>query len=252
MDVIAIVQEPSTTLNRIGIVMNVVAGFLLAPEIIGLERIQRLELGAERAAKRIEERPIEPPLLGITLYSRTAETSEIQYETPKSLVPYFSLIAPLFLIVALTAAAEIVNRVPWPDYVRLMLVLIIIIISHVVPLLGAVLFVIPAIFFLNNERVVNLTGSVPSIAAKWFKAAFVVALLGFQACLGLVVWPGTFPSMVEYIGLRFVIWISRGVLGILGSPDGAGPGEERLRGYVVAAGVILFVVGNGFQLVATF
>ena len=42
-------------LNRVGIVLNIVGGLLLAPQLIGLPRIRRAEESAERTIQRIHD-----------------------------------------------------------------------------------------------------------------------------------------------------------------------------------------------------
>lgn len=46
-------KDLSKTLNVIGIVLNFLAGVMLAPEAIGIERIRKLELRTEVASKSI-------------------------------------------------------------------------------------------------------------------------------------------------------------------------------------------------------
>lgn len=58
-------MEPET-LNRIGIILNFLAGFLLAPELLGTERLKRIEDFLERLAPRIADS-------GIHIISKTSQ-----------------------------------------------------------------------------------------------------------------------------------------------------------------------------------
>jgi hypothetical protein len=50
-------------LNRVGVVLTFLAGFLLAPQLIGLDRIRRVESWAERRAGSFTTARVSVPLI---------------------------------------------------------------------------------------------------------------------------------------------------------------------------------------------
>jgi hypothetical protein len=50
------IQESSILLNRLGIILNLIAGFLIAPELIGEERLKRFEIWMKERLHRINKK----------------------------------------------------------------------------------------------------------------------------------------------------------------------------------------------------
>lgn len=166
-------QVDAATLNRLGIVLNFLAAFLVGPELIGEGRLRRLEGWLERSSDRL---------------ARWLQRAAVWLRREQ--VGRFVTFGGGFIVLLALGYW-------W---------------------LGA------------------LTGDVSSMAQRG------------RAVFGL----GLVASAVTFIGLPLLALALIAVARLLRVLVASLAGDDRLRGYAVALGIICLVVGNAMQLAATY
>jgi len=221
--------DPNFTiwLNRAGIILNFLAGFMLAPELIGLARLQRAEDRIERTLQTM--RRVSNQLTPSELTPNRVVTSD--FMTVYSGI-YFAILGSLLL---LTISSGL-------DYLSAFL--------FVVVLIRAIY----QVCIILTARIVKASG-VPDgglhrYALKNSRLALITTVM---IILGLVLLPVTIPIMimlsivvlVELVILRFVRYLLDRMIGLM-------LGSDRLRSILIFWGILFFIGGNLLQFVATF
>jgi hypothetical protein len=220
-------ESASTTvadlLEQVGIVLNVFAGFLLAPQLIGLSRIRRAEQAAETTMRRLE-----------TAASARARALQADIRRPAGfwdavemlLLPHRSrlwisvrgmrlLLQGLLILGVPTAALAVAARLSlgWPLFA-------------VVPAAAAISWVLLVPLFLSLGRL-----------APW-------AWSGLALPFGVVAVVGSVPMLLKYVGAHALATVAGFTVRRL-------EGRDRALGLMTALGVLFFVTGNACQFAAT-
>jgi hypothetical protein len=213
--------------NRMGIILNFCAGFLLAPELIGVQRLQRFE-------KFLEE----------------------------SILRFRNAISRLALRIR-TVLARVLAR--FPIIAREFVVVYVVIYGLFIALLSVILWgvFLYATLFVFQLSAPEIAVLVICAAAIPFVAICASALMRQNQPLRVIKYISWPILICEFGFLLIPLTISLMILGtaslvgalllnsVLGIVIARLTGNDRLRGIVVALGIALFIVGNTLQLLAT-
>lgn len=227
-------------LNRIGILLNFIAGFLLAPELIGIERIERLQ-------KRIE---ILLNNLKISLSSAITRVNNFYSSLlkisnegePKRVLMWVILsitsISAIYGIIVLLTRRGIDNLVLL-FFVPHLLVSLVFSVQTVVEFTRA-----ESNHESSNNKLKRL------LRSFWIIFEFIIILLG-SVLFGLIIELLTPFYLIAFLTgnisrllLQFVYFIVSTIFSKL-------YGDERLKSALVSLGIIIFIIGNFLQLIAT-
>ncbi|HJQ14496.1 MAG TPA: hypothetical protein VJ830_07095 [Anaerolineales bacterium] len=230
----------NTLLNRIGIILNVLAGFLIAPELIGVERINRFQVILET---RINDNTQ-------LLKDRTARYQHfyILDNVDYRFVLVHSLIVTLIAI-------GIIYSVLMRDFVLMGQFMIL---GFTLSFVYALLMIWEHIYpeasheirdiaprFRGRDMLANGVDSVlllllaVILAITWMAASFIITIVVLLSSRRL------YPAAVILIlllGLQKTIGFI--VLRL--------QGDDRMQTLLISWGIALFIVGNLLQLIATF
>lgn len=216
-------------LNRVGIILNFLAGFMLAPELIGLRRIKKFELYTERMMNSLffsSSKFLKP---------RVPDYNQDFYDGFNALFwKWFFLVNG---ICALVLGLTIQHRDnPLARFLSILVVLFF--------LLQLLLLILILIFEGRYEIDFEIDGFHPIVQ---------ILLRGLGILLGFV-----FITMVAnvFVLMNLILiplrlfytigfYLSRNILIML-------EGKDKLRSLIVLVGVLFFVLGNLFQFIATF
>jgi hypothetical protein len=210
-------------LNRVGVVLNMVGGLLLAPQLIGLDRIQSAEEAAERTIQRVHTsaslrvRDFEhKPQTLIEIFLSIFDPFTPRYWVSKAGI--IMLIQGTMTLAVLTAGLSFGAHAlfGWPLIV-------------VAPVAAVTCWLLALLPVWEQWRVPK---------RQW---AFAVAFLP----LGLWNFLLGIPILFKYIAARCLVIVAGFVLGRLG-------GNEKLLGLLTSTGLLFFVAGSGCQFSATF
>jgi hypothetical protein len=205
--------------NRLGIIMNFLAGFLVAPELLGEERLVKTERYLENRFQRIQDvltrakdriKDSGPSISG-------EDEAGVKKMLPFSLLTILLLGAILYLeSIPLLSPLLFMNTICVVSMVP-MIFIVLIVSYHNIP--GP------------NRFVVKLVRSV--ILSSAFAGFFVFGLVSLPFLLLMEGIPSLIITLVRYIlsGLA---------------------GDNRLRRLLIGWGIILFILGNVLQLISTF
>jgi hypothetical protein len=213
--------------NRIGIILNFCAGFLLAPELIGIQRLQRFETFLEEGLTSVRDlvgylvEILSTRRIVLGRYANLAKgRTVLQLERGRTLV--YSLGSLVLWGIFLLAMFK------WFDF------------SVRVTAATAVSLVATTLVALVAISVLSLV--VLSLALH--RTLRIIWLISF----GIVLIPLGILATVCYGLVRVSAPLLSSVLGIVIARL---MGSDRLRGIVVTLGIALFIVGNTLQLLAT-
>ena len=182
----------SILLNRIGIVMNFLAGFLLAPELLGSERLRKLEFFCEIL------------LVRITTFSNQTRSGVGDFLDDLS---------------------------PHADHHYALSKVL-----HKAFAVAAILFWLACPMFIVVDKI-NISEQIKFTIAFSLIAPFMII--------------GSLIVLIFYLSLFLMIFITC-IIYIFKSFLNKLQGEERLRSIFVWWGIIIFILGNLFQILATF
>lgn len=199
-------------LNRAGIVLNFVAAFLVAPELIGIERIRKLEK---------------------TIKNWLFLSMESIYRQQKFIKPYLSLfrekrLLGFFIITLLDCISAVLIRNSSTYYLGLVLLILVCVFLYLQILLGY-------IKTSNSRKTMSVLGLIVVAPLVTVLSAGILLLLPFFLLLVIVIY------LLGKIALYYFYFIVR-VL----------DGEGKMRTVIIVMGIILFILGNIFQFTATF
>jgi hypothetical protein len=211
-------------LNRVGIVLNFLAGFLLAPELIGIERIKKAEKYLEILLARLD--------MGIhsTLDKITYKQKHMEDGLGLALI-FWTIIIGMFFILywfgsiygALQGAAIYLSAIV---FITLTLTLIL-------------------AWFNRNIFTEN---KVKGVKKFLFIITYIFGLFR-------IFWIIIFVSSRELLKFTIQIPVFK-ILDIVNSTirfiSNHLEGNERLRSIMVTFGILIFIIGNLLQLLATF
>jgi hypothetical protein len=223
-------------LNRIGIILNFVAGFLLAPELIGLDRIRRFETRLEKTAARVKK--VFEPYREIFIVHPVRSNRKHLYRR--------ILGVTLILVILIGIDIPFVN-----DFFSELFLSIFYYLTRerkVVGILCLVLAIIiwiwAANYYLRYMKFLDET-------QKKLKARLIL----------IIVAPITLPL---YISLSVLLFLLRSLAFLMISVQIYMmllpariilyflEGQDRLQTFFVSLGIVLFIFGNLLQLIATF
>ena len=228
------IQESSMLLNRIGIILNLIAGFLIAPELIGEERLKRFEIWMKERLHRINK------MTDINQYTqdflrqearRKALKAERSFKNPANRA-WFD-------------AKEKMKRLRANLYYLILIGLWVILYKTVEFQTHELIFTLSAI---SIFIVVGLVHYYVEISRNvWLLISLVEFSMNF---LGFVLYP--FFIVIFYL----LFLLIRTVMYLFYQPTRLAihtlQGRDRLKSIVVSLGIVLFIVGNLFQFISTF
>lgn len=237
-------------LNRLGIVLNFFAGFMLAPELIGLERLKIIENKIEGAFSRLITNTETNtqynksqnarmklaglstiPFIGSTFISSPTITdvldqNDFYRKRDSALITGFFFLFVLFQSFNYAMDKGII----WLG----------------ITTTGVFLWAIVLFFKGLGDFVNAIKGNMHKLSLlKWVLFFIFMTLLTPGVLLGLSVSAFFGWQQIPYTILRFQLSSLSYLLKIL-------IGEQRLRSLLIFWGIIFFVLGNLLQLVATF
>jgi hypothetical protein len=208
--------------NRIGIILNFCAGFLLAPELIGIQRLQRFEKFLEESIPRSRN-----AVSLLVLRIRTAIARfRIIATNPRTPLGFFALVAPLSSVIL------------WGGFLYATLFLFQLSVQEIAVLVicaVAIPFVALCVSSLVRQNQ-------PLRVIKYISGA--ILIYEFSFLLIPLTISLTILGTAGLVGALLLYWVLGIVLARL-------TGNDRLRGVVVTLGIALFIVGNTLQLWAT-
>ena len=249
-------------LNRIGIVMNFLAGFFLAPELLGLDRIRRVADWAERSTRRLHaaaEENVDAATKFKTQFDHRPHNldealfAEIESEDyDETLGPDPGGPTGIGYMMNMWARARVpilprFNRA----FVRYLLA-------------GAILFALDAtLWYLLYEAATYI---VPPVAATISASMVLVAamlILLRQAMStfkprylvpGALLWGWAICALFVLTSISILLsgLVARPVARLCRSVADRLSGDDRRRAIVTSVGILLFIAGNGLQFAATF
>jgi hypothetical protein len=221
----------ASNLNRIGIVLNVVAGILMAPDLIGKIRLKKLEMILELKLKNMARR-----------LTRLYEKFEPKFQIlpfKDSNTPFFSpLTITIFTFICLIVSAVFWWIMSWvqisvlPDYFwwRVGLILL-------VSIVAIAILVASMVVGFEKEDFLGIT--IASLIATfstlgWFLLLIVVwgIVIGLFFLLGYVL-----PKLLENLLNWTVSKMEKG--------------EETVLSFMMMWGVTIFILGNLLQFLAS-
>ena len=205
--------------NRIGIILNFCAGFLLAPELIGIQRLQRFEKFLEESKPRAGD-----IVLNLLLPSGTILIFLIRYGFLRA----FVLVSSVILWAVVLYATLFVYQLSVQELAVLVICAV------------AIPFVALCVSALMHQRPTLrvIRGISGGILAVEFGFLLIPLLI-----LGRADWESLVMSGTGRIWFR-LFWLLHRILARL-------TGDDKLRGIVVFLGIVVFIVGNALQLLAT-
>lgn len=238
-------------LNRVGIVFNFVAGFLIAPELIGIDRLKRWENAIESSLSSAIES------LGGTRDQYSPAPTTPQEKMAWQLYSFGRIMAIAFLTIV--ALVLILFATIGPRAILLVLVITI-----------YLLFVLLSIFAKYGEEASSEIEKIPitedNLEAEIDKRVRLdqvpevrlSGLLRKYHILFLIRFP--FEAFIELLIFALVIVFLlpvylgtlKGIEFLLGRLLKVLDGDERLQSAVVVSGIVLLILGNALQLAATF
>ncbi|MBI3244058.1 MAG: hypothetical protein HYZ49_17380 [Chloroflexi bacterium] len=237
-------MDDSSWLNRIGITLNFLAGFMLAPELIGLERLNRIEIGLETVFRNSQIF-----LNGIR--------ERIELETPSF----------ANLLLRLLTAIAIILIVIWSIFSRnyyiivTALVLLYCALVLVNLLLMNLLMRVPAALKASKESHQNILGKIllflQVFGSQRISLWRTIRTIHVALLITPFYWLPLSPQVVSFLVLKLLVApllviILLLPIKIIGFAISRLEGEEIVRAFVVWWGVTFFIIGNMLQLIATF
>jgi hypothetical protein len=251
-------EQQQMTLNQIGLLLDTFAGLLLAPHVVGVERLQRVETQSRQRASDIRDRlsarrqsaslrsalsSLPAAVLGAALWPAVVLALEHLFFDPLDWAALRAEWPPSAKGVAVTGARMALGPESYPpenvpDGIREVPTLL-----GLVPEAAVLFFVGSSAFsgytyFIERRPSRRVTGG---RFERWLAQIF--AVVGIVATapviVAVVLW-----QLLSYFALRCVaVPFSHGLAERLVSRDG-------LQGTLAVAGVALFIVGNAMQLLA--
>jgi hypothetical protein len=244
------------TLNRLGILLNFIAGFLLAPQLIGLRRIQAAEEWLEEHAAELIQRGAtrRSRFVGFLDKSRFElddDEDDTRYDYDESIGPdpggppiSFDIFRPFRKI-------QLLPRSPL-DFLMWGIVTLVSFGTDTALWLGAVV--------LTHRRLSTIPAAVAAavallvvislaalLAAKYRSLRF----LFFFVALTLI-WPASLTMMLVALPVIALYWSTRPVTVAASWLTLRLGGNDRLLGALTAVGVLCFTIGNALQFAATY
>ena len=205
-------------LNRVGIILNFLAGFLLAPELIGIDRIKKAE-------KKME--------------STGAKLKKIVHTTLEKL-PKRSLVMILFernpffpVLMTFISALLIIWIIKFSGFPLGNIVI------NTIVLIFSVITISLIVFYFVHTTYMSLVRKDRETQKKLLEAFFLTLFSPFVFIAHAFI----YPSLI--LAMRFFENIIGFVVRKL-------EGDKKLLAILVFWGVIFFIIGNVLQLLATF
>lgn len=227
------------SLNRVGIFLNFVAGILLTPSVIGLDRIKGIEDWAEKTMRRLQE----SSQRAVTEYEevRSRQVSSVWWAGKRPGLTRF--------------LGDIVESVVSALYITMLVVL---------PLGIGVWFITAwfVVVMTHAEGYRSLVVTLAVITLPWL-VLWLIAIICFSIAMPTnspsLLYAGTtfavagcwpllirfIPHSIRYLWAKLVFKIGKTVIARL-------EGEEKLLASMTVLGMLLFVAGNAIQFGATY
>lgn len=219
--------------NRIGIIFNFLAGFMIAPELIGIERLKRIELNIEDTLLHLSKSLVQQfAYWRLKVREDLSDLSGILIATLTFLVPISILVGVLLLIhqyflaiCALVLFCSAFALLLWIANLRI------------------------ADRMCDHQEYMYYTGQrtrlpeIPKHLVRFNPLSLLLLLLMPLQLLRLII-------VVVFGGL--VIVSLRGINKLISFLIRILDGQERLRATLVSTGIIVYILGNALQLISTF
>jgi hypothetical protein len=212
-------------LNRIGLIFNCAAGFLLAPHIIGEERLRRAEDYLETRLTKIKAL-MKPWQIRAFIESKNSIAS-MEF--------WLILILVCVFIYQSSIKPEKDNPIlviPKPYYYLIFIIFVVFWLAHI-----AYAHVWPSYSHLSLRKRLLTTGYMtliaPFIIGLYTTISLIFLILGNVGRLLLILSVSVVWQVIEFASRKLV-------------------GEGRVKTMMISTGVILLILGTLFQLVATF
>jgi hypothetical protein len=206
-----------TWLDRIGIILDFIAGFMIAPELIGLERIYRIEQATHRHGKSLRERVQRIIRHGPwTIRSYTISSA-------LSIVGFF-----LTVVIIWAHITGMIHMVQGLETHHL-----------VILLLASITGIVDSFFPRIRNEVLSTGGNIAEALS------LIYDILAFLCYFVLVLPLACVLFLLEtlwWLGIFAISWIMLRVM----------ERQNGLRAYLVTTGIILFILGSLLQFLATF
>lgn len=239
--VLFILYLDKTWLNRTGIFLNFLAGFMLAPELIGEERIKKwgLRFNWEAIFADIHSQA-----------SHKHRTNLLHLATRKESIIVILLMGCCVVVGGITAFFAWNSKIYiwfYPSNMNPIVNITLAIIAIMIELFGIFwISIIFNVFNVNDEKF--LLTSLVRLVSSILVSSIIVMLLPVVV-LSLAI------SGMVFVVLYFISWISslsREIkYKILSMMYSRVQDEKRLREIILLAGIIFFIIGNLFQFFAT-
>jgi hypothetical protein len=209
--------------NRMGIILNFCAGFLLAPELIGIQRLQRFEKFLEERKRRAGH------ISGDIVFNLLLPSGTILVFLVRSgYLRAFVLVSSVILWAVFLYATLFVYQLSVQELAVLVICAV------------AIPFVALCVSALMRQR--------PTLRViRGISAVILAVEFGFLLIPLLILGRADWESLVMSGAGRIwvsLFWLLHRILARL-------TGDDKLRGIVVFLGIVVFIVGNALQLWAT-
>jgi len=233
-------------LNRIGIIFNLAAGFMVAPELIGFERLKKIEL---------------------TLNNRLSYLQILFKNTLSKTLYQFKKMLPTSISVGIIIIGFVVT--PFFNYFNSLLLNLGLPLTknNLSTIEGVIIVVIWAILVLYNKNwLERKTGTkytdrtiieeklflLPDRIKKIRHTLLRVPLQIFFLIVFIPLTPFIILIEIMWIILLLLVLVPSAILyPLINKVTEKLQGEDRLKPILVSNGIILFIAGNLFQLIAT-
>lgn len=224
-------------LNRIGIILNFLAGFLIAPELIGIKRIKRWESLIENRLTTMKKQS-EEIIERLAVYYRVY----LIYDGKDLVSNIFGigLIVISLFLVRDKGYIDFINSGNEKVYIRL-LVGGFFILMGIIDIWETILF-----FKLKYYWIFIL-----SLSTKLISVGGIIMLINIFDGIVFLLYSIIIISSINTIQNGFIWLIPRLIEGIRFTTSIFKKGDE-LQSYLVTIGIVLFILGSIFQLIATF
>lgn len=212
-------------LNRIGIILSFLAGFMLAPELIGEERIKKFERTLE--------------FISDSSYRRMSGLTDRLRAKWRFKIWVYALLASIY-------SYSLLNNKTWEFYLTLDSTGRVVVFVPLIIIFGS-LTILWLLF--ERDRVKVFFLSLPSNIKNihWWTRAFLPVLLYpvILFVVPIVLLLLTSTNLMLIIILSPLVYSTKKVKTYL-------EGENRVRTIIILVGLLFFIVGNLLQFIATF
>lgn len=243
-------------LNRLGIVLNFVAGFLIAPDLIGIERLKKWEGSIEIRLQNLKSSTEQLIKNSSDSFLFSGITPRNEFEKASASIVWKKAIIP-FIYAIFTPS--------WLSIASILFLYVIIIAPPI--LFGVSIYTLLPIIAFNSifaypscRRIISdykdenyryydkpvwvQRVRLIKLLLSLFYSIFIGQIFSMFIMIPLVIL-AALVYLISASALRFIKFF-------LDLNLKAFDGNDRLQGFMVGVGIVFFIIGNLFQLIATF